>query len=747
MKRIRKTCLLFCLILLISALSACAQGETGENPTLASFADKRIGVLTGSIHDAIVKKALPDAQQLFFSSVSDGITALNSGTIDAFSAVITSARVWLSEYPGMTYLEEALEPISTAFAFAKSDSGDALRDRMDAFLGRLEADGTLAELQDKWMRVGAADYELDFSDLSENAQTLTFATSCCGKPNIYIYNGKPTGYEMELAVMFCREYGYNLDVQMTDFSGIISGLKSGKYDFSADSIAVTDERRQSVNFSVPDYQSAIVLVYKKSEKQLNADYTSVAQLNRPDVNLGIVTGMAVEGCYEGAAPQANIKYFNQLSDMIFALSVGQIDAFAMDTPMIDYIAKTNEGIVMLDEEVEPFYDHAFILGESEFDRQLLAQFNEYLARIRTDGTLDALTAVWFSPEGADTVLDIPAEGENGTVRMATETGSPPLSFISNGRFAGLELDLVAHFCRDYGYALTIEDMAFSSLLTGISSGRYDIASGFFSITEERKELVTFSDVYTHTGMSFAVREPVEKPGFWTRLSDSFNRTFIREERWRLIVQGIGVTMLISVCAVILGTLLGFGLCMLRLTKKPVVNAAIAVYIRILQGTPLLVLLMILYYIVFAKTGMRGEVVAIIAFSLYFAAYVCEIFRSGIESIDRGQTEAALAIGLKRSAAFFKIVLPQAAVRFLPVYKGEFISLVKMTSVVGYIAVQDLTKMSDIIRSRTYEAFFPLIATAVIYFILSWLLTVLLKAVEIRVQPRRDRRILKGVKLS
>ena len=481
--------------------------------------------------------------------------------------------------------------------------------------------------------------------------------------------------------------------------------------------------------------------------ETGAQITSVAQLNSSDINLGIVTGMAVESCYEGAAPLANIKYFNQLSDMIFALSVGQIDAFAMDTPMTRYIAMTNDGIAFLDEEVGPFYDHAFVFGESEFDETLRRQFNEYLALIRENGTLDELTALWFSPEGAETVIDYPAEGKNGTVKAATETGGPPLSFISNGKIAGLELDLLAHFCREYDYAIEVEDMAFSSLLTGISSGRNDVACGFFSITDERRETTNFSDVYMRCGMSFVVHEPVEKPGFWARLGDSFNRTFIRESRWKLIVQGIGVTVLISVCASILGTLLGFGLCMLRCGKNRVVNAVISAYIRILQGTPLLVLLMILYYIVFAKSGLRGEIVAIIAFALNFAAYVCEIFRSGIESIDRGQMEAALAIGMKKSAAFFRIVLPQAAIRFLPVYKGEFISLVKMTSIVGYIAVQDLTKMSDIIRSRTYEAFFPLIATAVLYFLLAALLTALLRLVEIRVEPGRRKNPLKGIKLQ
>ncbi|MBR1735768.1 MAG: ABC transporter permease subunit [Firmicutes bacterium] len=121
--------------------------------------------------------------------------------------------------------------------------------------------------------------------------------------------------------------------------------------------------------------------------------------------------------------------------------------------------------------------------------------------------------------------------------------------------------------------------------------------------------------------------------------------------------------------------------------------------------------------------------AIVGFSLNLAAYVSEMMRSGIESIDPGQREAALALGFTERQAFYKFIFPQAASRFLPVYKGEIVSLLKNTSVVGYIAIQDLTKMSDIIRSRTYEAFFPLIATALIYFALAWVINILLSRLE------------------
>ena len=154
--------------------------------------------------------------------------------------------------------------------------------------------------------------------------------------------------------------------------------------------------------------------------------------------------------------------------------------------------------------------------------------------------------------------------------------------------------------------------------------------------------------------------------------------------------------------------------------------------------------MILYYVIFGKSGIAAMWVAVIGFSLNFGAYVSEILRSGIDSIDGGQREAALALGYSENQAFFRFIFPQAAVRQLGVYRGEIISLLKNTSIVGYIAIQDLTKMSDIIRSRTYEAFFPLIVTAVIYFLLAWIIPLILKFILKQIDPRSRKRGVKGV---
>ena len=167
---------------------------------------------------------------------------------------------------------------------------------------------------------------------------------------------------------------------------------------------------------------------------------------------------------------------------------------------------------------------------------------------------------------------------------------------------------------------------------------------------------------------------------------------------------------------------------------------------LIHGMPVVVLLMILFYIIFGSLSIDGMLVSTIGFTLVFAADVISDLKMGVGAVDKGQTEAAYALGYTDKMTFRKIILPQAERHFMPSYKGNVVSLLKATAVVGYIAVQDLTKVSDIIRSRTYEAFFPLIVTAILYFVLAAVLIAVVKKIEFRTDTirRSKEKILKNI---
>ena len=241
------------------------------------------------------------------------------------------------------------------------------------------------------------------------------------------------------------------------------------------------------------------------------------------------------------------------------------------------------------------------------------------------------------------------------------------------------------------------------------------------------------------GYAFGANTAAESSSFLAELVNSFYRHIIQENGYLLIWDGLKTTVIISGFAILFGTGLGALICFMRMSKRTVLNLLAKVYINILRGIPILVFLMLMFYVVFASIDINPVLVAIIAFGMNFAAYASEIFRVGIEGIDKGQAEAGIALGFSQLKTFRYIVLPQAVPRILPVYKDEFIALVKMTSIVGYIAIQDLTKAGDIIRSRTFDAFFPLIITAILYFTLSWILIKSLDYLERITDPKYQRR--------
>lgn len=219
--------------------------------------------------------------------------------------------------------------------------------------------------------------------------------------------------------------------------------------------------------------------------------------------------------------------------------------------------------------------------------------------------------------------------------------------------------------------------------------------------------------------------------------DSLYRNIIAEDRWKYLVNGLGVTLEVTFFAVILGIILGFVVAIIRSTyekthKLKILNGICQVYLTVFRGTPVVVQLMIMYYIIFASLKSK-VVIAVLAFGINSGAYVAEIIRGGIQSIDNGQFEGGRSLGFNYVQTMVYIILPQVFKNVLPSLANEFIVLLKETSVSGYIAMQDLTKGGDIIRSQTYSAYVPLFAVAIIYLAMVMLFSYLVKLLERRLR--------------
>jgi len=226
-------------------------------------------------------------------------------------------------------------------------------------------------------------------------------------------------------------------------------------------------------------------------------------------------------------------------------------------------------------------------------------------------------------------------------------------------------------------------------------------------------------------------------------AESFRQNFIEDNRWKYLADGLKTTLIITLFAVLIGMVIGFLVAIIRSTylrtkKLLLPDLVCRLYLTVIRGTPVVVQLLIIYFVIFGSVDISKTFVAIVAFGINSGAYVAEIVRGGIMSIDVGQLEAGRSLGLNYRQTMTYIIMPQAVKNVLPALCNECIVLLKETSVAGYIAIEDLTRGGDIIRSITFAPFLPLLAVALIYLIVVILLTKLVGILERRLSAN-DRR--------
>lgn len=468
---------------------------------------------------------------------------------------------------------------------------------------------------------------------------------------------------------------------------------------------------------------------------------------------GVMTGTPQDEIVKDNVKDAEILYFNSMTDMVLALDSGKIDFLCVSSVNYYMLAGDYPDLGFIDCALKT-YDVGAIFPKTDAGESLRSEFNEYVTGINASGELKELQDYWLMPRDWQNI-DIPQSGDKGTVHMATPNTMKPFSMELNGKNAGFDIAVVAGFCKAKGYALQIDNVDFAGALSGIASGMYDIAAGQISWTEERSQSVLFSDFYYTQQLvpivraaDFPAGEVVQAgasqgtsgsssssssgsssdsssssgsgdsaqadKSVWT----SIRRTLVDQGRWKSILSGLATTVVITLAGFAIANILGALLCAMSFSPSRAPRFVARAYSGLMQGLPIVVVLMVLYYVVLGGTKLSNVAVASIGFGLVFAAYLGQLFEGGIRGVEKGQWEAALSSGLTKRQAFLGIVLPQAARSTLAGYFTNLISLMKGTAVVGYIAVADLTKAGDVIRSATYEAFVPILTVAAVYLLLT-----------------------------
>ncbi|MBQ6941114.1 MAG: ABC transporter permease subunit [Akkermansia sp.] len=324
-----------------------------------------------------------------------------------------------------------------------------------------------------------------------------------------------------------------------------------------------------------------------------------------------------------------------------------------------------------------------------------------------------------------------------------QDGALAVASLVTGKIDAVVLDSAPaeeHVARNKGIRILPMALVSEEYAMAVSKSRPELLAMINRTMAEMKTDGTMDAIWARyldkDGKPLAVPavEAEEDKGMWARLADSFEVNFVKDDRWHYLVDGFLVTIEISACAVLMGLCIGFLVAVVRSAhdqtgRYKVLNFLCHIYLTVVRGTPVVVQLLIIYFVIFGSVDVSKVLVAIVAFGVNSGAYVAEIIRSGIMAVDSGQMEAGRSLGLSYGTTMRSVILPQAFKNVLPALGNEFIVLLKETSVCGYIALQDLTKGGDIIRSQTYDAFLPLIAVALTYLVVVVCLSQLLKKLE------------------
>jgi len=454
-------------------------------------------------------------------------------------------------------------------------------------------------------------------------------------------------------------------------------------------------------------------------------YKSPNDLQHADI--GIVSGTTYAELIHERLPEATVRVFEEDFDSYAALYSRKVDALVIDDVSQTWAKNNDARLTVL---VKNWEEEELGMAFSKENPVLRKEFNQFLVEMRAAGVLNLIAKKWVYHSDTAQMPDLSHVSRSGKPIVVAVAPMPAFVFKKGDGMAGIDIEIVERFAAYLHRPIQINVLKSGGLMAAITSSRADMAAAGIAITKEREKEVDFSDCYNVGCCDIVIlsensanppQQVKSEISFLKKIGNSFHNNLIVDKRYMLIVNGLAVTLIIAFFSILFGTILGAGICYMRMSQNKHASNFARFYIGLLQGIPILVLLMILFYLIFARSSLSATVVSVITFSLNFSAIVAEILRHSIESIDVGQREAGLSMGFSPFKTFRYIIFPQALKRLFPLYKGSCVSLVKTTSVVGYVAVQDLAKASDIIQGCTFDAFFPLIIITIIYFILTWLI--------------------------
>lgn len=448
------------------------------------------------------------------------------------------------------------------------------------------------------------------------------------------------------------------------------------------------------------------------------------------VQLG-TTGDIYSSDYEGDKEGTTVERYNKMADAVQALKQNKIDCVIIDEQPALTVAKDNSDLKILEEE---FVSEEYAICIAKGNDELTDKINSALEELKADGTIKSIISNYIGEEKGKHPYKTPEGTKYSGKKLVAATNAtfPPYEYYENEKVTGIDIDIITAIGDRLGMKVEIADMEFDAIINSVSSGKADVGIAGLTVTKDRLKSINFSNSYAKSKQVIIVK--AGKEGNKIGIVEKFKKNFIKDNRWKYITKGLKNTLIIAIFSAILGIILGFLVAFVRVThdrtgKIKLLNRVCKLYLTVVRGTPMMIQLLIMYYVIFKSVNVDKVLVAVLAFAVNSGAYVAEILRSGIMSVDNGQFEAGRSLGLTYKVTMMSIILPQAVKNVLPALCNEFITLLKETSICGYIGLNDLTRGGDIIRSNTFDAFMPLILVAIIYLFFVQLLTMGVAAME------------------
>lgn len=746
----RYTVLAFCFLctlLMLLCVGCTKQKDKIESVEQLNQSKYTISLDPGAAATIVATEMFPEANLVYNNTITDAYLAVEQGKSDAFvfGKLYLQYAVASGSFDNLAIMDETLAEADIAVGINPKRAD--LLPEVNAFIKQFRQNGTIDEMYNRW--VVKADTNMPEIPKPENPdRVIRIGTSGLVEPmNYYDKNQELTGFDVELIHRLAYYMNAEVKLEAMSFDALVASLESGKLDMVISDLNVTEERKEVILMSDPYMVSETGILVQKDRLEENENREkTITRLSELDgCVIAMLDGTSYDVDIKERFPNAEIQYYPSYVDCIMAVKSGKANAYITEEPLA---VRQTEGSGDMKYLSEPLLQekYAFMLNKENLELKL--RINEVLEKMKNDGTLEALQQEWIYGEETPSVdRDPNADTSKGTLKVITSSDAEPFCYIMNGEVVGYEVELIVKVAEQLGYAVDIQLTDFSAFMPAVIGNKIDIALGCISVTPEREESVGFSDIECESGVVAVVSSGQDQQkGFFASLKDSFRRTFIKENRWKLLGKGLLVTIQLSVVSMILGTLLGFAVSFVLRSRNVVLRKVSNGIATFLDGMPLVVILMVLYYVVFQGVDISPVWVGIIGFTIDFANVVSGLLNTGVSAVDKGQLEAASSMGYNKLQIFWKITFPQAAKQMFSQYEGAVVGLVKGTAIVGYITVEDLTKAGDIIRSRTYEAFFPLLVTAVLYFLIAYLFITLLRRVDIKMDPKRRPRKVKGVRL-